>query len=291
MRDPGMTRRMRLLPLLAIFLLPLSSAAATGEVAAPGMEDTVASKDGRLLLGVGFGVVRFDVNAKLTDRDTGFSRYIDLEGNLGLDEHSNVRTLYGSYLFNSTHSVVFNYFDVSRKSTLLSFDASYEDLKIENARLDIFDESRFYNIGYGYKLFANDTNGVTLVAGLNVLDLRLLAEASGDIIEAGVSRSESEVVEAKQVAPLPLIGLNFTTRYTPEWSLGTRVAFIAGSYQDVSAQIFQTSILSRYQFSKHVGLLFGITYFSAEVDIREPDELLEISYGYDGLFLGLHFGL
>jgi len=282
---------MRRLLLAAILLLPLSCATADDGTAAPDLDGTVASKDGRFLLGVGIGVVRFDVNAKLTDRDTGFSRYIDLEGNLGLDEQSNVRTFYGSYLFNDTHSIVFNYFDISRKSTLLSFDASYEDLKIENARLDIFDESRFYNIGYGYKLFANDTSGVTLVAGLNVLDLRLLAEASGDIIEDGVSRSEAEVVEAKQVAPLPLIGLNFTTRYTPEWSLGTRVAFIAGSYQDVSAQIFQTSILSRYQFSKHVGLLFGITYFSAEVDIREPDELLEISYGYDGLFLGLHFGL
>ncbi len=124
-----------------------------------------------------------------------------------------------------------------------------------------------------------------------MLDLRLVAEASGEIVEDGVSRSEAEVLEAKQVAPLPLIGLNFTTRYTPEWSLATRVGFIGGTYQDVSAQIIQTSILSRYQFSKHVGLLLGLTYFSAEVEVREPDELLEISYGYDGLFLGLHFGL
>ena len=67
--------------------------------------------------------------------------------------------------------------------------------------------------------------GKSPVVGLNVLDLRLVAEASGEIVEDGVTRSGAEVLEAKQVAPLPLIGLNFTTRYTPEWSVATRVGF------------------------------------------------------------------
>jgi hypothetical protein len=39
-----------------------------------------------------------------------------------------------------------------------------------------------------------------------------------------------------------------------------------------------------------VGLLLGITYFSAEVDVRDAEKIDEISYAYDGLFLGLHFG-
>jgi hypothetical protein len=277
--------------LLTILLLPLCCAAADDGATALGMDGTVTSKDGRFLLGVGYGIVRFDVNAKITDRDSGFSRYVDLEGNLGLDKRSNVQAFYGSYLFNNKHSLVFNYFGVNRSSTLFSFDASYEDLEITDATLEIFDKSKLYNLGYGYRLFQSETSSITLVAGLNVLDLKLVAEASGDIVSEGTSRSVAEVVEAKQIAPLPLIGLNFTTRYTPEWSVATRVGFIGGSYQDVSAQIFQTSILSRYQFSRHVGLLFGITYFSAEVDVREPDEILEISYGYDGLFVGLHFGL
>ncbi len=120
---------MRLLPLLAMLLLPLTcaAAAAADDASAPGMDGTVSSKDGRFLLGVGYGVVRFDVNAKITDRDSGFSRYVDLEGNLGLDKRSNVRAFYGSYLINDKHSIVFNYFGINRKSTLLDFDGSYED--------------------------------------------------------------------------------------------------------------------------------------------------------------------
>ena len=54
--------------------------------------------------------------------------------------------------------------------------------------------------------------------------------------------------------------------------------------------MLDTSINARYQFAKHAGLLMGITYFDANVDIDDDDEVTEVRYGYSGLFLGLHFG-
>ena len=62
---------------------------------------------------------------------------------------------------------------------------------------------------------------------------------------------------------------------------------MGGSYQDVSAAVLDTSIRSRYMFSKHVGLLLAIKYFNAEVNIDDSDLKTEVAYGFDGLSVGL----
>lgn len=78
--------------------------------------------------------------------------------------------------------------------------------------------------------------------------------------------------------------------YTPKWRLSTRISLVGGSYDDISATVLQTSIKSVYQFSKHVGLILGVTYFNADVSIEEEAKIKEVSYGYTGGFIGMHFG-
>lgn len=257
----------------------------------PDMKVLAMSNDARFLLGIGAGIVRFDVNAKLIDKQDGSSRFVDLEGNLGLDRESDVTTFYGSYRFSPKHSFHFAYFDIDRSSTFPEFTGNYEDLIVVRASVEVKDETRFYNFSYGYRLFVDEKSKITLVAGLTGLDLRFSAEATGEITVDGNIRSEAVLAEANVLAPLPLLGLNFVTAYTQEWSLATRVSLMAGSYQDVSASILQVNINSLYQFNQHVGLLLGLTYFSADVDINESLELLEVSYNYEGFFIGMHFSL
>ncbi len=257
----------------------------------PDMKVLAMSNDAKFLLGVGAGIVRFDVNAKLTDKQDDSSRFVDLEGNLGLDKQSDVTTFYGSYRFNQKHSFHFAYFDIDRSTSLPEFSGNFEDLIVVKASLEVKDETRFYNFSYGYGLFGDGKSRITLVAGLTGLDLRFSAEAKGEIEIDGNIQSEEVLVEASVFAPLPLLGLNFVTAYTPEWSMATRISLMAGSYQDVSASILQVNINSLYQFNKHVGLLLGLTYFSADVDINDSLELLEVSYNYEGIFIGMHFSL
>ncbi len=257
----------------------------------PDMKVLAMSKDAKFLLGVGAGIVRFDVNAKVTDLQDGSSRFIDLEGNLGLDKRSDVTMFYGSYRFSPKHSFHFAYFDIDRSSSFPEFSGNFEDLIVVNASLEIKDETRFYNFSYGYGLFADEKSKITLVAGLTGLDLRFSAEAVGEIEVDGNIRSDAVLVEASVFAPLPLLGLNFVTAYTPQWSLATRVSLIGGSYQDVTARVLNVNINSLYQFNPHVGLLLGLTYFSADVDINDGLELLEVSYNFEGVFIGMHFNL
>jgi hypothetical protein len=276
---------------LALALVSAAATAQDADTRSPMGDELIIGDRGRFALGAGVGLVRFDSNVKVTETQSGNSRYLDLEGNLDLDEVSRISSFYGAYRFSDKHSLLFNYFDISRSAQVLDFAANYGDLVLIRADLSVRDESRFYNLNYGYSLFREGGNEITLVAGLNSLDLKLEVEASGQITVGGVSRPEAEVTEANVFAPLPLFGLNFSTGFTPEWSLSTKVALIFGSYDEVSAGVLQTSITSKYQISRNAGLLLGLTYFSADVEIDEADELTEVSYAYNGVFLGIHVGL
>jgi len=77
--------------------------------------------------------------------------------------------------------------------------------------------------------------------------------------------------------------------FTPEWGINTKVAFVAGSYEDVSAGVLQTGVNAQYRFTDHIGLVFGLAYFDADVVIEDDVEKIAIAYGYNGAFIGMRF--
>jgi hypothetical protein len=252
--------------------------------------DDVNLYDGdKFALGVAIGAVQFDTNAKVTDKQSGGSHYIDLEGNLDLPEVSRLNMLYGGYKFNKKHSLLFGYFAIDRHVSTVGVDKNYEDLIIVDANIEVSDNTQFYYLSYGYSLFYDDRSNVTLMAGINGIDLTLLAEASGSITVGGTTKSDAKVVEANIFAPLPLIGLNFRFSFTPKWSIRTKISLIGGTYEDVNASVLQTSISSGYRLSKHVVILLGITYFNAAVTVDDEAVKTDIGYGYTGVFAGMHF--
>ena len=267
-----------------LFILAASTAFANDDI------DKEIYQSSRFALGIGAAIVKFDTKLKFTDktRATFNSIFIDPEGTLGLPETSSVTTFYGTWNINPRHSVGFSYFSVNRESSLFNIDETLEDIRIEgNAK--ITDATNFYRLNYGYTLFSDDRSKVRLHAGIYGLDLKYVFEAEGQITQDGVTTSGSIKEEAKVFAPLPLIGLDLWYSFTPEWGINTKVAFVAGSYEDVSAGVLQTSILAQYRFTDHVGLAFGLAYFDADVVIEDSIDKKEISYGYDGGFIGMHF--
>ena len=247
-------------------------------------------KSSRFALGIGAAIVKFDTKLKFTDktRTTFNSIFIDPEGTLGLPETSSVTTFYGTWNINPRHSVGLSYFSVNRESSLLNIDETFEDVRVVgNAK--ITDATNFYRLNYGYTLFNDDRSKIKLAAGIYGLDLKYVFEAEGQITQDGVTTSGSIKEEAKVFAPLPLVGLDMWFSFTPRWGMNTRVVFVAGSYEDVSAGVLQTSVNVLYRFSDHVGLVFGLAYFDADVVIEDAVEKIDVSYGYDGGFIGMHF--
>jgi hypothetical protein len=247
-------------------------------------------KTSRFALGIGAAIVKFDTKVKFTDktRSTFDSIFIDPEGTLDLPETSSVTTFYGVWNINPRHSVFLSYFSVNRESSLFNIDETFEDVRVQgNAK--ITDATNFYRFGYGYTLFSDYRSKIKLHAGIYGLDLKYVFEADGQLTRDGVTESGSIKEEAKVFAPLPLIGLDFWYAFTSRWGLATKVAFVAGSYEDVSASVLQTSLNAIYSFTDHVGLTLGLAYFDADVTIEDDVEKTEIAYGYDGGFIGMHF--
>jgi hypothetical protein len=242
----------------------------------------------KFALGVGAAIVKFDTKVKFTDKQSGSSVFLDPEGNLDLPDTSSVKTIYGRYNFNHKHSIGFSFFNVNRESSVISFDKTFEDIRVVgNATMS--DTTNFYRLDYGYTLFNDDRSKIKLLAGIYTLDLKYVFEADGDITVDGVTTSGSILEESDVFAPLPLVGLDFWFGFTPEWSMATTIGFVTGKYEDLSALVVQAGINAQYKFSRHIGGVIGLTSFSADVLIEDNAEKQDIDYAYDGLFMGVHF--
>lgn len=250
-------------------------------------QESVEVKKGKFALGVGYAIARFDTNIKFQNKQTGISVFVDGESTLGLPETDILPVLYGAYRFTNKHMMGFSYFKVKRESTLLDFDETVGDITI-TGQATLRDNTSFYNLFYGYSLYQDERSRVIGLIGINGLDLKYIFEANGTITYPGGSTTSSYEVEEGIFAPLPLLGLQFWYAFTPKWSIDTKVAFVAGQYQETKAWVVNTAITSRYQFNKHVGGMLGLAYFDADVTIEDSEERTDIKYGYDGLFLGLH---
>ncbi len=65
-----------------------------------------------LSIGVGVGFERFDTNLKFTEKSTGRTVFIDMEGTLGMPETDTVPILYGYWRINGNHGLGFSYYQI-----------------------------------------------------------------------------------------------------------------------------------------------------------------------------------
>lgn len=278
-----MKKRIHFLATIVLLVLTATSSYAESEA-----DKIDLYKDNRFALGIGAAIVKFDTKIKFTDKTTGSSIFLDPEGNLDLPETSSVTTFYGAWNINLKHSLGFSFFNVNRESEIFNFDETLEDVRIVG-EAKISDTTNFYRVAYGYTLFNDTRSKIKFHAGIYGLDLKYVFEAEGQITEDGVTRSDSIYEEAKVFAPLPLIGVDLSYMFTPKWGITTKVGFVAGSYEDVSATVLQTNIHAHYRFTNNIGLLFGLAYFDADVVIEDELEKTNVVYGYDGGYIGMHF--
>ena len=241
------------------------------------------------VIGVGLAAVRFDTKIRFIDKQSGVSVFLDPEGNLDLPEVARVNTFYAAYRLAKKHSIGAAYFAVKRDTTFFNQEINVEDVIILNGRASLSDDTKFYFIDYAYTLFADDRSNVKGLLGIAGLDLKYTFDASGEIIIDGAPTTDTYYKDASVFAPLPLFGIDLSFSFTPKWSVTTKVALVAGSYEDITASALQVRTDARYWFTNHVGGVIGLSYFNADVTIDEEKDIKEITYGYGGAYAGLHF--
>ena len=243
-----------------------------------------------LSIGVGVGIERFDTNVKFTNKSTGRSVFIDMEGTLGLPETDTVPIVYGYWRINGNHGLGFSYYQIRRETTLLGIDENLGDLKI-TGDVTLADVSRFYYLAYNYTAYHDDRSYVFLSFGLNAIDLKYRLGATGTIDFDGTPIASGEYSrEVNQIAPLPLIGIDAWFALTPKWAFGTKLSVIGGSYEEVTARILEIKVRTKYAFNKNVGISFGFNSFTSVIEIDDPDVLTDINYGFSGFKVGVDLG-
>jgi hypothetical protein len=245
--------------------------------------------DRRFVLGLAVGLERFDTNIKLTDRETGKPIFLDAEGNFGLPETQVVPILYGGARLSEKHGLGFYAFRGDRTGNQLRVNGDYGDLTIDG-NVTLSDRSSFSYINYNYMLFSDQRTRIRALFGVYLVDLRIELTATGNIQLGGTDvRSGVYMEEVRQLAPLPLLGLDFWTDVAGKWYLGAKVGMIGGSYDDLSAFVVEANIRARYQWTDRVAVITGVNYLSADVTIDRSDTIKDIRYGFDGIYLGLDF--
>jgi hypothetical protein len=259
--------------------------------AAQDFDDPNSLMLGRTLsVGIAAGLMRFDTNFKITDRETGRSVFLDAEGTLQLPETKVMPIVYGYWRPSPKHGLGFGYFSVRRDSELIAIDRNFDDLRLDG-RATLTDDTRFYALKYNYTVFQDSRAFVFASFGIKAIDLEYQFDAigqvslDGEVIESGTYSSTIE-----QFAPIPLAGIDAWFALTDKWSFGARAAFVAGDVSDVRAVITESSIRAKYDFNENVGLIFGINYFDGDITINAADEKQEINYGFDGVMLGIDVG-
>lgn len=250
-------------------------------------EDYKSIESSETGLGVGIALVRFDTSVKFGDKQKDRSIFVDTEGTLGLPDWDSIPVFYGAYRFSQKHGIGFSYFQVKRESSVYEIDETLDDVRI-TGQATFSDATRFYNVFYANTLYEDDRSRVQGNIGINVLDIKYVLEAEGTITYEDMTTSSSLYEDAGITAPLLLFGLDFWYAFTPKWGISTKIALVGGSYQDIRGWVVNSTINARYQFSKHTGAVFGITYFDADINIEDESERTDVKYGYDGAFLGLH---
>ena len=241
------------------------------------------------LVGIGLAAVRFDTKIRFIEKQSGVSVFLDPEGNLDLPEIARVNTFYAAYRLAKKHVIGAAYFAVKRDTTFFNQEINADDIVILNGQASLSDDTKFYFLDYGYTLFHDHRSNVKGLLGIAGLDLKYTFEASGEIVIDGVPTTGNYYKDASVFAPLPLFGIDLSFAFTPKWSVATKVALVAGSYEEIKASAFQARTDARYWFTKNVGGVVGISYFNADVTINEQTERKEITYGYGGAYAGLHF--
>ena len=276
----------RQLLLLLFCTLPVTHALA-GD--ADGERKDTLGLDRQYILGIALGLQRFDTNLKITDTSTGRSIFVDGEASFGLPETKTMPILYGAARINEKHGIGFHTFRLNREGVALAVDRDFGRLQVDGS-VEFTDRTNFSYLAWQYRLFDDSRVSVKSLVGIYALDLKYEVIAQGQVSLDGAPIDSGEYRDTIDLfAPLPLIGLDFWSRVTDRWYIGSKLAFIAGSYNDTDALVIDAAIRARYGVTKRLAMIMGVNFLSADVEIRKRDTVRDVSYGYEGLFLGLDF--
>jgi hypothetical protein len=201
--------------------------------------------------------------------------FFDFETDLGL-QADQVRFLgQASYRIGKHASFGLTFLDLARSSTrTLNKDITFGDRTFNaNATVNAFVNTQYYQLTYRYSFVRNNHNEFGASIGINAANvstgLRVATEFAGINISTGASAGQGK--EQNFIAPVPLLGLFFTSQILPRTFLRNAI-----QYMDVNAAGFNMKALNYlinidYNPWKNIGV--GVGVYSNRLEVKGGTDL------------------
>jgi hypothetical protein len=264
------------LALLAVAMRAGGAEASDAEAGAPGrglLDERFIAQAGTFLLSTR---TRIGVDGAAGQVGTR----IDLERDLGLRTGDRFR-LDLNWRISGRHHVRASYFDYGMEASR----SIARDLVIRDT---IFPVSATVSAGFGteilelaYEYSLVRRNDWELLGTIGAHVLQFDFEASGQAAVGGQSRSQRTESVSTQ-APLPVLGLRYHWRFTPEWYLEAQGQYFQASIDEYDGNIVDLRTSLNWMFSRHFGVGAGYSYFRTEVDASLPLFKGSVNWRYSG---------
>jgi len=225
-----------------------------------------------------------DINSIARAAGTGgrIGTRLDLERDLGLEDHK-VRFIGDlSYQFNRRHGIDLSYFDLNRsaqRTLAADIDFGGEFFDRQTTIASSFD-TQVWRLSYSYAFLDNPRHRATAQIGIHYAS-----------IDAKINREQgTRSGHASADAPLPVLGLGYAYRFSPRWLLEVRGQIFRLRIEDVDGSIDNFSAVVGVLPLQSLSVFAGYTYYRMDADISKRFWEGEAKFDYQGPWLGFAVG-
>jgi len=207
---------------------------------------------------------------------------LDLEQDLGLDDHD-VRFVGGvSYRFSRRHGVELSYFDLNRSADrTLTGDIDFaEEIFERQTTVHTSFDTRIWRLSYSFAFLDTDRQRATLLLGLHYPELEV------DIARTAGTRT----ARASADAPLPVVGATYAYRFSPRWMGQVTAQIFRLEVDDMDGRIDNFSAIVAVAPFRNTSVFGGYTYYLMDVDISKRMWTGETKLDYRGPWIGVVVG-
>jgi len=241
---------------VAILVLTVQSVGAQ-ETTLSGNEDRFSYRIGAQLFSDFSSALRMD--SEILGRGTN----IVLEEDLSMENSLQILRLDGGYRFNERHGLNASIYEIKRSggSTLSKeFQFGDEVFPVSADVTSVFRQG-IIKLAYNYQFLRREKFDLGLSAGIHTMKLR------SDIVTADGSRAETR----KTNAPLPVLGLQGSYRFSPRWRFVGSTEWFDVQTGDTQGTFLDALFSIEYDISDRYGVGFGFNRF--ELDVISGDTL------------------
>jgi hypothetical protein len=204
---------------------------------------------------------------------------INMESDLGLQSSKTLPIFDASWRFAPRHRLEFNYVSLDRSATATaSGEIRFGDtvFPVSTNVVSKFD-STVYALTYLYSLYQDSNNEVAVGIGVDYTDLTV-----------GISSSLGSLSASKGAkAPLPVLALTGTTRWTNEWTAKAGVQWFGIKYGDYDGTLDVFNAAVQYYPVKNWGVEGGYSYYKYRLNVNKSDWDGNANYKFSGPTLSL----